>query len=130
VTHDAATWVIASLEMAGAIGFAAFWLTWFRQPHDQEWLPVGYREHESPFVFSDSVLAVLLGASAVLLVLEQPLGSSLSLVAGGGLGFLGILDAAYFWRTGLFARDKEGLWNLAIVTGVLALAVILIVRFV
>jgi hypothetical protein len=129
VTHDAATWVIASLEMVGAIAFTAFWLTWFRQPHDQEWLPSGYREHESPFVFSDSVLAVLLAASAVLLVLEQPLGSSLSLVAGGGLGFLGVLDAAYFWRTGLFARDKDGVWNLAIVAGVLTLAGILIVRF-
>ncbi len=129
MTNDAATWVVASLEVVGALGFAGFWLTWFRQPHDQAWLPPGYRQHEAPFVFSDSVLAVLLAVSAVLLVLEQPLGRSLSLVAGGMLAFLGILDAAYFWRTGLFAREREGIWNLAIVVGVLALAVILIVRF-
>jgi hypothetical protein len=105
-------------------------LTWFRQGHDEDWLPEGYVDHEAPFVFSDSVLAALLVVAAVLLVLEEPIGERLSLVAAGMLGFLGILDAAYFWRTGLFAREREGFANLGVVVGVLTMSGILLVRFV
>jgi hypothetical protein len=129
VTDDAGTWVIVALQLIGAAGFAGFWLTWFRVPHDQEWLPEGYHEHEAPFVWSDSMVIGLLIASALLLVFEQPLGESLALVAGGALLFLGVLDTAYFARTGLFARDREGLWNAAIVIGVLALGIVLVARF-
>ena len=129
MTDNAATWVIAGLMVLGALVFATFWITWFRQAHDQAWLPAGYRDHETPFVFSDTVLALLLVATAVLLVLEEPLGESLALVAGGMLVFLGILDAAYFWRTGMFAPAHEGVANLAIVLAALAGGVFLIFRF-
>jgi hypothetical protein len=129
VTDNAATWVIAGLLVLGALVFATFWITWFRQKHDQPWLPAGYRDHETPFVFSDTLLALLLLATAVLLVLEEPLGESLALVAGGMLVFLGVLDAGYFWRTGMFAPEHEGYANLAIVLAALAGGVFLIVRF-
>jgi hypothetical protein len=129
VTGNAATWVTAALMVLGALVFAAFWITWFRQEHDQPWLPAGYREHETPFVFADSVLALLLVAAAVLLVLEEPLGGSLALVAGGMLLFLGILDAAYFWRTAMFSPEREGYANLAVVVAVLGGGIFLIVRF-
>jgi hypothetical protein len=129
VTDNAATWVIAGLLVLGALVFATFWITWFRQKHDQPWLPAGYRDHEIPFVFSDTLLTLLLLATAILLVLEEPLGESLALVAGGMLVFLGTLDAAYFWRTGMFAPEHEGYANLAIVLAALAGGVFLIVRF-
>lgn len=129
MTDNAATWVVAGLMVLGALIFAAFWVTWFRQEHDQAWLPAGYRDHEFPFVFSDTVLALLLLTAAILLVFEEPLGESLALVAGGMLVFLGILDAAYFWRTGMFAPAHEGYANLAIVLAALAGGVFLIVRF-
>jgi len=130
VTDDAGTWVIIGLQLVGAAGFAAFWVTWLRTTHDEEWLPAGYEDHEAPFVWSDSLLVLTLLASAVLLAFEEPLGESLALVAGGMLLFLGVLDAAYFRRTGLFAREKEGLLNAGVVIGVLALGVVLVVRFV
>ncbi|MFH1330922.1 MAG: hypothetical protein ABIJ48_09775 [Actinomycetota bacterium] len=130
MTDDAATWVLAGLMVLGALVFAAFWVVWFRQTHDQSWLPAGYRDHETPFVFGDTVLALVLVAAAVLLVLQEPLGESLALVAGGMLVFLGILDAAYFWRTGMFAREHDGPANLAIVLAALAGGIFLIVRFV
>jgi hypothetical protein len=41
--------------------------------------------------------------------------------------FLGIIDAAYFWQTGLFARERGGVANAVVVAGVLALAVVLLV---
>jgi len=121
--------VVAGLELVAAIGIAGFWLTWPREPHDEPWLPTGYVEHEEVFVYSDAVLALVLIASAVLLVLEEPLGASLALVAAGGLTFLGVIDLAYFAKHGMFALERGGLMNAGIVFGVLLLAVILVVRF-
>ena len=127
MNSDSGTWIIAGLEVTAAIGITAFWISWFREAHDQEWLPSGYVQHERVFVFPDSVLAALLVVSAVLLVAGEPLGRSLSLVCAGMLAFLGVIDAAYFWQTGLLARDRGGLVNAAVVGGVLALAVVLLV---
>jgi hypothetical protein len=45
------------------------------------------------------------------------------------LAFLGIIDAAYFWQTGLFARHRGGLGNATLVVGILALAAVLLVLF-
>lgn len=129
MTDDALTWLIAGWQLATAIGFAGFWLTWFRGRHEQAWLPPGYVEHERVFVFPDAVCAVLLMASAVLLVAEEPLGGSLALVAAGMLVFLGVIDAAYFARHGMFARERGGVGNLGIVVAVLALAAVLVVRY-
>jgi len=124
---DIGTWIIVGLEVTAAIVIALFWVTWFREEHDQDWLPSGYVQHERVFVFPDAVLALLLVLSAGLLVAEEPLGRSLSLVCAGMLAFLGIIDAAYFWQTGLFARERGGVANAVVVAGVLALAVVLLV---
>ncbi len=129
MTHDAGIWVIAALQVIAAVVIAAFWLTWFRQPHDEPWLPVGYVEHERVFVFPDTILAITLVSSAVLSIAEEPLGRSLALVAAGMLAFLGVIDLAYFVRHGMFARERDGLGNLGIVVGVLLLAAILIWRY-
>ena len=130
MTTDAGTWVVAGLQMATAIGIAVFWVTWFRETHDEEWLPEGYVQHERVFVFPDAVLAVLLVAAALLLLADQPLGRSLSLVCAGMLAFLGLLDAAYFWQTGLLARERGGVANAAVVLGLLAVSLVLLVVFV
>ena len=130
MTTDAAVWMIAGLEVATAIGIAAFWLTWPKQAHEEPWLPPGYVEHEAPFMWSDAVLALVLLAAAATQVFEEPVGDSLGLIAAGMLAFLGILDLAYFARTGLFKREHDGLMNGAVVTGVLLMSVILTVRFI
>jgi hypothetical protein len=129
VSSDVGLWVIAVLQVGTAIGITAFWIGWFRQEHDEPWLPVGYVNHERVFVFADSVLSVVLVASAALLVADRPLGASLALVAAGMLAFLGILDLAYFAQQRMFARDRGGIGNALIVVWVLLLAVILTVRF-
>ncbi len=129
MTHDAATWIVAALELVAAISIAGFWLTWPREAHDEPWLPTGYVEHEQVFVFPDSILALTLVASAVLLVLEEPLGRSLALVAAGMLSFLGVIDLAYFAKHRMFALERGGLLNAGIVGGVLLLALILILRY-
>ena len=129
MTDDPITWIIAGLQVLAALGIAAFWITWFREPHDEPWLPDGYVDHESPFVFSDTMLSIVLVAGAVLQVAEEPAGRSLGLIAAGMLAFLGVLDLAYFQRTGMFARERGGVANAWVVASVLALAVILVVRF-
>jgi hypothetical protein len=129
VTDDAGIWVVAALEVVAAAAIAAFWLTWPREAHDEPWLPVGYVQHEEVFRYPDSLLALVLVVSAVLLVLEEPLGASLALVAAGMLTFLGVIDLAYFARHGMFALERGGVMNAGIVVGVLLLAVILVVRF-
>jgi hypothetical protein len=126
VTDDPVLWVLAVLMIGTAIGIATFWTTWLRTEHTEAWLPPGYVEHERPFVVPDSVLAVLLVVSAVLLLLEVEAGRTLGLVAAGMLTFLGLLDAVYFARTGMFAREHGGLGNAGLVLGVLALAVVLL----
>jgi len=130
VTDNAATWAVAALLVFGALVFFTYWIVWFHQKHDQDWLPPGYREHESPFVFSDMMLALLLLATAVLLVLEEPIGEHVALVAGGMLVFLGVLDTAYFWKTGMFTPEHEGYMNLAVVAASLAGGIFLIVRYI
>ena len=143
MTDNPIVWVVAALEVVAAIGIAAYWITWFRQPHDQPWLPTGYVEHEAPFVFADAVLAVVLvtaaalqvangppEGSAILVSAGRPLGESLGLIAAGMLAFLGILDLAYFARTGLFKREHDGIVNAGVVGGVLLLSAILVLRFV
>jgi len=143
VSHEPIVWLIAGLEVVAALGIAAYWITWFRQPHDEPWLPDGYIDHETPFVYADSVLAIVLVMAAVLQVSEappgeiemlvsrsRPVGESLGLVAAGMLAFLGILDFAYFARTGLFKKEHEGIVSGGVVAGVLLLAAILVVRFI
>jgi hypothetical protein len=128
VTSDASLWVLAALMVVTAAGIAVFWATWLRTEHTEPWLPAGYVEHERAFVVPDSVLAVTLVAAAGLLVSEVALGRSLALVAAGMLAFLGLLDAVYFARTGLFRRARGGIGNLGVVAGVLTLAVLIVAR--
>lgn len=129
MSDDTITQVIAALEVITAAGIGAYWWVWWRRPHEEPWLPVGYVDHEAPFVFPDMVLAVVLVVAAVLQVSEQAAGRTLGLIAAGMLTFLGILDLAYFARTDLFRREHEGMVNAGVVSGVLLMAAILVVRF-
>lgn len=128
MSNDPIVWTLAVLQLGTAVGIAAFWTSWLRTDHDITRLPEGFVEHERAFVLPDSVLALTLVVSAALNLLERPLGSSLALVAAGMLIFLGLIDAAYFARNGLFARDRGGVGNAAIVVWMLLLAVLLAAR--
>lgn len=129
MTGDPLTLAAAALSVVTAAGIATFWLTWFRERHSEPWLPVGYVEHERVFVFPDSLLAALLVTSAILAVLEEPLGRVLGLVCAGMLLFLGVIDAAYFAQHRMFARARGGVINLGVVVAVLVVAVVLAVAY-
>jgi hypothetical protein len=129
MTGDALVWVAAGVQVLTAVGIVAFWVTWFRRPHTEEWLPTGYVEHERVFVYPDSLLASLLVVSAALAVLEVDLGRSLGLVSAGMLLFLGVIDLVYFAQHGMFSRARGGVGNAGVVVGVLVASVVLVVAY-
>jgi hypothetical protein len=125
VSADTGTWVFAVLQVGTAIGIVVFWVSWLRTEHDPASYPAGFLDHERAFVLPDSVLAAVLTAAAVLELAGSPLGSGLALIATGMLLFLGLIDAAYFARHGMFARERGGVGNTAIVVWMLLLAALL-----
>lgn len=129
MSDDPVTWVVAGLQVALAVGIGVYWITWLREEHDEASLPAGFIDHETPFVFTDSILAVVLVVGAILQVAEQSAGTSLGLIAAGMLLFLGVLDFAYFARTGMFQRERGGFGNAFVVGSVLLVCVVLVVRF-
>ena len=117
------------VQLVAAGGILAFWRSAKHWKFDEPWRPPGFTEHERSFRLPDTVAAVLLAVSALLVWADRPEGRPLALVASGMLLFLGIIDASYMWQQGLFARDRDGRMHAAIVSAVLGVAVLLLVRY-
>ena len=128
MSADSLTWTFAVLQVGTSIGIVVFWVTWLRTDHDPASYPEGFLAHERAFVLPDSVLAALLTTAAVLELAGDRLGPGLALIAAGMLLFLGLIDAAYFARHGLFARERGGGGNTALVVWMLLLAALLAIR--
>ena len=121
--------IVAVVQILVALGIAQFWMKWFRTEHNEPWLPTGYTLHERCFVYPDSVLAVLMVASAVLLIVGKPLGERLTLVCGGMMLFLVVIDTAYFLQNGMFAKEKGGAANLRLSLLLSLASLLMILRF-
>ena len=123
--------IVAVAQVVMAIGIIRFWITWFRTEHNEPWLPTGYIEHERCFVYPDSVLSVLMIISAVLLTLGNPLGESLTLICGGMMLFLTVIDIAYFAQNGMFEKEKGGIENLwGLIFPMVIMSCLMIFRFI
>jgi hypothetical protein len=121
--------IIAVIQILAALGIAQFWTKWLRTEHTEPWLPTGYVEHERCFVYPDSVLAVLMIVSAILLLLGNPLGERLTLVCGGMMLFLTVIDTAYFLQNGMFSKEKGGGENLPLILVLGVVSALMILRF-
>ena len=121
--------IVAAIQILAALGIAGFWTTWLRTEHDEPWLPTGYVEHERCFVYPDSVLAILMVVSAILLILGNALGERLALVCGGMMLFLVVIDTAYFLQNGMFAGEKGGAGNLGLIVVLIIVSLLMILRF-
>jgi hypothetical protein len=121
--------IIAAVQVLVAIGIARFWTTWLRAEHEEPWLPTGYVEHERCFVYPDSVMAALMVVAAILLLLGNPLGERLTLVCGGMMLFLTVIDTAYFLQNGMFAKEKGGAENLRLILVLAVVSLLMILRF-
>ena len=94
---------IAWLEIATGVGIILFWIGFFTIGLAPETPPEGYFVFEHSFPPPDCILAVTLIIAGVLLVKGRHTGIVLSLVASGGLMFLGILDASFNIQNGMYA---------------------------
>jgi hypothetical protein len=121
--------IVAAVQILMALGIAQFWTTWLRTKHEEPWLPTGYVEHERCFVYPDSVLAILMVISAILLFTGNALGERLTLVCGGMMLFLLVIDTAYFLQNGMFAREKGGAAHLRLILTLTVVSLLMILRF-
>jgi hypothetical protein len=75
------------------------------------------------------VLASLMVIAALLLFLGNSLGERLTLVCGGMMLFLTVIDTAYFLQNGMFAREKGGAENLRLILVLTFVSLLMILRF-
>lgn len=122
--------IIATVQIIVVIGIIHFWIKWFRVEHNDPWLPKGYLEHERSFVYPDTVMSILMLISAILLFMENPLGERLALVCGGMMLFLTTIDIAYLAQNDLFAKNRGGKENWAMVIPITIMSTLLILRFI
>jgi len=121
--------IVAAVQILVALGIVRFWTTWLRTEHQEPWLPTGYVEHERCFVYPDSVLAALMVVAAILLLLGNALGERLTLVCGGMMLFLTVIDTAYFLQNGMFAKEKGGAENRRLIIVLALVSLLMILRF-
>lgn len=121
--------IVAAAQIIMAAGIAHFWINWFRTEHNEPWLPVGYMEHERSFVYPDAVMSVLMITSAILLLMGHSLGERLTLVCGGMMLFLTIIDIAYLKQNDMFAKDRGGKESWGLVIPMIIMSLLMILRF-
>jgi hypothetical protein len=121
--------IVAVAQIIMAVGIIRFWIIWFRAEHNEPWLPAGYIEHERTFVYPDAVLSILMVISAALLFIGEETGKSLTLVCGGMMLFLTVIDTAYFTQHSLFAKKRGGIENLGVVIPMAFMSALMIIRF-
>ncbi len=100
---------IAILELLTAVGLILFWIGFFTMGLAPKNPPRGYLEYEHSFPLPDGLLAVLLLVAGILLLLNNPLGGNLSLIAAGALVFLGVLDFSFNIQNGIYKISKGDL---------------------
>ncbi|MBN1690405.1 MAG: hypothetical protein JW901_05235 [Dehalococcoidia bacterium] len=100
---------IAILELVTGVGLILFWVGFFTIGLAPKNPPKGYLEYEHSFPLPDGLLAVLLLVAGTLLLLNNPLGGNLSLIAAGALIFLGVLDFSFNIRNGIYKISKSDL---------------------
>jgi hypothetical protein len=100
---------IAALQLVTGVGLIFFWTAFFTIGIAPENPPPGYFIFEHSFPLPDVLLAFLLFGAAALLGSHDEkrcrLGRSLSLVAAGGLLFLGVLDFSFNIQNGMYTTS-------------------------
>ena len=100
---------IAILELLTGVGLILFWIGFFTIGLAPKNPPPGYLAYEHSFPLPDGLLAILLLAAGILLLLNNSVGSTLSLIAAGALVFLGVLDFSFNIQNGVYKISKSDL---------------------
>lgn len=94
---------IAVLELLTGFGIMLFWIGFFTVGLAPAEPPACYFAFEHSFPLPDTILALGLVTSAVLLLKGKTPGRSVSLVCAGGLMFLGLVDFSFNILNGMYA---------------------------
>jgi len=123
---------IIGLEIVYGLIITTFWLSFFSSLKGKDFshMPEGYLLHEKSFVWPDAIIVILLICAATLLWLGNPLGEQLTLVAGGMMLFLGVIDVAYEYANEMYKAPRASLGDFIMTNTLIVAAIILIVRFV
>ncbi len=111
MSNDRKDRIVPILEIVTALGFILFWVVFFTVGLAPENAPHCYFAYEYAFPLPDACLSLLLLASGVFLLRQNPLGRSLSLVAAGALIFLGLLDISFNIQNGVYLAST---WDLVL----------------
>ncbi|NVM46165.1 MAG: hypothetical protein HWN79_14710 [Candidatus Lokiarchaeota archaeon] len=118
--------VLAVLQIILAVGIVGFWIFFFKvenkDPEKEEW----YLKHERSFPLPDlGLITVCLLIAAVGLLSGERFGIFFTIVAGGGLMFLGLIDLAFNLQNGLFkTKNLDAYMSIGIVSIVLIMGVL------
>jgi hypothetical protein len=93
---------IIVLEVLTALGMILFWVGFFTIGLAPKEPPQGYFEYERSFPLPDTILAAGLLAAARMLQKGKIAGRTASLVCGGALMFLGVLDFSFNYQNGMY----------------------------
>ena len=118
--------ILAILQIILTVGLVGFWIFFFKvenkDPEKEEW----YLKHERSFPLPDlGLIAVCLLLAATGLLIGERFGIFFTIVAGGGLMFLGLIDFAFNLQNGLFkTKNMDAYMSIAIVSIVLIMGVL------
>ena len=107
--------IIAYCEIISGIGIIIFWVQFFMTPTGAMSSIPCYLIFEWSFPVPDLVLAIELLLGGALLLRNNKIGLSISLLASGGLIFLGLIDISFNLKNGIYTYDfSEGIKELFI----------------
>jgi len=118
--------ILAILQIILAVGIVGFWIFFFKvenkNPEKEEW----YLRHERSFPLPDlGLITVCLLVAATGLLIGERFGIFFTIVAGGGLMFLGLIDLAFNLQNGLFkTKNIDAYMSISIVTIVLIMGIL------
>lgn len=118
--------ILAILQIILAVGIVGFWIFFFKvenkNPEKEEW----YLRHERSFPLPDlGLITVCLLVAATGLLVGERFGIFFTIVAGGGLMFLGLIDLAFNLQNGLFkTKNIDAYMSISIVTIVLIMGIL------
>ena len=101
--------LIASLQIVTAVGLILYWLAFFTVSLAPLNPPDGYFAYEHAFPLPDGLLSALLLIAGIIMMKNNPTALKLSLVAAGGLMFLGLLDFSFNIQNGIYTASTVDL---------------------
>jgi hypothetical protein len=94
--------VIAILQIITALGIVLFWAGFFTIGLAPDNPPPCYLAFEHAFPLPDTVLAIALLCSGILVLKQKPVAKDISLITAGALIFLGILDVSFNLQNSMY----------------------------